>query len=42
MVLSTRFHGWAAARADLNNAENLKEYEDLYKKLVHFFEKTLV
>ncbi|KII86382.1 hypothetical protein PLICRDRAFT_43972 [Plicaturopsis crispa FD-325 SS-3] len=31
------FHGWAAARADLTNEENKKEYEDVYARLVHFF-----
>ncbi|TFK36788.1 dienelactone hydrolase [Crucibulum laeve] len=36
------FHGWAAARADLKNDENKKEYEDVYSKLADFFHKTLV
>jgi len=36
------FHGWAAARGDLNNPENKKEFEDVYKRLVDFFRKTLV
>ncbi|KAG5729789.1 hypothetical protein E4T56_gene984 [Termitomyces sp. T112] len=31
------FHGWAAARGDLKNAENKKEFEDVYSKLVDFF-----
>jgi hypothetical protein len=56
-----RHHGWAAARADLDNPENKKEYvfrrtcsvstdvpccafryEDVYTKLVGFFEKSLI
>ncbi|KAI3621940.1 dienelactone hydrolase family protein [Moniliophthora roreri] len=35
------FHGWAAARADLSNPENKKEFEDIYKRLVDYFKKTL-
>ncbi|KAF8349811.1 dienelactone hydrolase [Amanita rubescens] len=35
------FHGWAAARANLENAENKKEYEDVYTRLAAFFHKTL-
>jgi len=31
------FHGWAAARANLENEENKKEFEDVYGKLVAFF-----
>jgi len=34
-------HGFAAARSDLKNAENLKEFEDVYGKLVNFFKKAL-
>lgn len=34
-----RHHGWAAARADLDNAENKKQYEDVYKRLAGFFDK---
>jgi len=34
-------HGWAGARANLENEENLKEFEDVYKRLVIFFEKNL-
>ncbi|RPD58387.1 hypothetical protein L227DRAFT_550640 [Lentinus tigrinus ALCF2SS1-6] len=34
------FHGFAAARADLNDAENKKQYEDLYARLISFFSKT--
>ncbi|KAF6766486.1 dienelactone hydrolase [Ephemerocybe angulata] len=35
------FHGWAAARGDLKNEENRKEYDDVYKRLVTFFQKAL-
>jgi len=35
------FHGWAAARGNLENAENKKEYEDVYTRLAAFFHKTL-
>jgi len=35
------FHGWAAARGDLKNEENKKEYEDVYGKLVTFFHNAL-
>jgi len=38
---SEMFHGWAAARADLKNEDNKKAYEDVYGKLVNFFQKTL-
>ncbi|PFH54747.1 hypothetical protein AMATHDRAFT_135249 [Amanita thiersii Skay4041] len=38
---SNMFHGWAAARGNLENAENKKEFEDVYSKLVEFFHKTL-
>lgn len=31
------FHGWAAARADLENDENKKEFEDVYSRLKDFF-----
>ncbi|KAF8078238.1 hypothetical protein FPV67DRAFT_1405312 [Lyophyllum atratum] len=31
------FHGFAAARGDLKNAENKKEYEDVYARLANFF-----
>ncbi|KAG8931188.1 hypothetical protein FRC02_003084 [Tulasnella sp. 418] len=30
-------HGWAAARGDLQDPENLKEYEDVYSRLATFF-----
>jgi len=35
------FHGFAAARADLKNEENKKEFEDVYGKLATFFHNTL-
>ncbi|KAG9004821.1 hypothetical protein FRB90_010683 [Tulasnella sp. 427] len=35
------FHGWAAARGDLSNADNLKAYEDVYTRLSDFFKNTL-
>ncbi|KAF8746235.1 hypothetical protein AX14_000034 [Amanita brunnescens Koide BX004] len=35
------FHGWAAARGNLENAGNKKEYEDVYTRLAAFFHKTL-
>ncbi|KAI5123735.1 hypothetical protein M0805_000328 [Coniferiporia weirii] len=34
---SNMFHGFAAARADLKNEENKKEFEDVYSKLRGFF-----
>lgn len=36
---SSRFHGWAAARGDLKDPENKKEYEDVYGRLADFFKK---
>ncbi|KAJ9094008.1 hypothetical protein QFC20_006988 [Naganishia adeliensis] len=30
-------HGWAAARGDLSNEENKKEYEDVYSRVAAFF-----
>jgi hypothetical protein len=39
MRLMRRHHGWAAARADLGNEENLKQFEDVYKRLAGFFAK---
>ncbi|GJJ13916.1 hypothetical protein Clacol_008173 [Clathrus columnatus] len=33
----TVHHGWAAARANLNDAENKKQYEDVYGTLAAFF-----
>jgi len=38
---STMFHGWAAARANLDDAENKKQFEDLYSTLIKFFGNTL-
>ncbi|WWC72145.1 uncharacterized protein I206_106105 [Kwoniella pini CBS 10737] len=32
-----RHHGWAAARADLNDPENLKQYEDVYQRTADYF-----
>jgi dienelactone hydrolase len=32
-----RHHGWAAARGDLSNEENKKEYEDVYSRVAAFF-----
>ncbi|KAF8525185.1 alpha/beta-hydrolase [Hysterangium stoloniferum] len=34
----TVHHGWAAARADLSDPENKKQYEDLYGTLAGFFQ----
>ena len=39
MMLIHRHHGWAAARANLKDAENLKQYEDVYRRLGEFFSK---
>jgi len=33
----TMHHGWAAARGDLKDPENLKQYEDVYATLAGFF-----
>ncbi|KAJ7630587.1 Alpha/Beta hydrolase protein [Roridomyces roridus] len=38
---SNMFHGWAAARADLNVQDNKEEFQDLYTRLAEFFSKTL-
>ncbi|KAG6891087.1 hypothetical protein C0995_014177 [Termitomyces sp. Mi166 len=35
--MAARFHGWAAARGDLKDTENKKEFEDVYNKVVDFF-----
>jgi len=35
------FHGFAAARANLKNEENKKEFEDVYSRLINFFANTL-
>ncbi|RFU30725.1 hypothetical protein B7463_g5633, partial [Scytalidium lignicola] len=37
----TMHHGWMGARADLKNADNLKEYERGYNQLAKFFSKYL-
>lgn len=34
-----RHHGWAAARADLSNPENRKQFDDVYQRLADFFSK---
>jgi len=34
-----RFHGWAAARANLDDPENKREFESLYATAVKFFQK---
>lgn len=34
-------HGWAAARADLSDEGNLKNFQDVYQRLADFFNKTL-
>ncbi|KLO20021.1 hypothetical protein SCHPADRAFT_912270 [Schizopora paradoxa] len=33
----TMFHGWAAARANLDDPENKKQFEDVYARLSTFF-----
>ncbi|WVQ84576.1 hypothetical protein IAT38_006730 [Cryptococcus sp. DSM 104549] len=38
-LYDTVHHGWAAARADLKNSENLKQYEDVYKRTAEYFAK---
>lgn len=37
-VYSNMHHGWAAARADLDNEDNNREYMDVYGRLVTFFQ----
>lgn len=37
-LYSTMHHGWAAARANLDDPENKKQYEDLYGTLAGFFQ----
>ena len=39
--LINRHHGWAAARADLDDPENKKQFEDVYKRLAEYFAKNL-
>nr|XP_018261033.1 uncharacterized protein I303_06750 [Kwoniella dejecticola CBS 10117]OBR83191.1 hypothetical protein I303_06750 [Kwoniella dejecticola CBS 10117] len=36
-LYDTVHHGWAAARANLNDAENLKQYEDVYQRTADYF-----
>jgi dienelactone hydrolase len=38
---ATMHHGWMGARANLSNADNLKEYERGYNQLAGFFAKYL-
>lgn len=38
---SEMFHGWAAARGNLKDADNQKAYEDVYGRLVSFFKAAL-
>ncbi|KAM6498371.1 Alpha/Beta hydrolase fold [Amanita muscaria] len=35
------FHGWAAARGNLEDPDNKREYEDVYSRLAAFFHKTV-
>ncbi|PRP76474.1 hypothetical protein PROFUN_15134 [Planoprotostelium fungivorum] len=37
----TVHHGWAAARGKLDDAENKKQYEDVYRQLSSFFKANL-
>ena len=36
---STMHHGWAAARADLSNKDNLEKFTEAYEDLANFFNK---
>jgi len=36
------FHGWAGARGNLENEDNMKEFRDVYQRLATFFEKNLL
>ncbi|PWZ00539.1 alpha/beta-hydrolase [Testicularia cyperi] len=38
---SESHHGWAAARADLNDKHNFENFQDVYQRLANFFNKTL-
>ncbi|KAF9786024.1 dienelactone hydrolase [Thelephora terrestris] len=38
---SNMFHGWAAARGNLSDPENKREYEDLYSRAAAFFTNAL-
>ncbi|KAG8950515.1 hypothetical protein FRC00_007667 [Tulasnella sp. 408] len=35
----TMHHGWAAARGDLNDEQNLKEFQDVYGRIATFIDK---
>lgn len=36
-VYPTMHHGWGGARADLEDEENKREFEDVYGRLATFF-----
>ncbi|ETW87682.1 hypothetical protein HETIRDRAFT_424395 [Heterobasidion irregulare TC 32-1] len=36
-LYETMFHGWAGARANLDDPENKKQFEDIYARLATFF-----
>ncbi|ORX35390.1 hypothetical protein BD324DRAFT_582039, partial [Kockovaella imperatae] len=38
-LYDTVHHGWAAARANLKDSENLKQYEDVYQRLADYYSK---
>lgn len=38
---STVIHGWAGARADFKDEENLKQYKDVYSQVCTFFGNVL-
>ncbi|ORY35779.1 dienelactone hydrolase [Naematelia encephala] len=38
-LYDTVHHGWAAARANLRDEENLKQFQDVYQRLAEFFAK---
>ncbi|CAE6363749.1 unnamed protein product [Rhizoctonia solani] len=40
-VYSNMHHGWAAARADLDDPENKKDYEDVYGTAVTFYKDVI-
>ncbi|KAG9122574.1 hypothetical protein FRC07_000988 [Ceratobasidium sp. 392] len=40
-VYPDMYHGWAAARADLDNSETKKAYEDVYGTSVTFFKNAI-
>jgi hypothetical protein len=35
--LTCSHHGWAAARADLSDPENRKQFDDVYQRLADYF-----